>query len=364
MINDELKHEAQLSINKIDKALDEQWLIEKTSKIKELASICASPDFWKQKDSKETLKALALLRKEVEKFSTIKNLKEELETMLVLYNETEEPMDNELKPVLEEANGRLKEWETERYLSDAYDDLNAFVSFSSGAGGVDAMDWTEMLLKMYLRWAERKGFETKILEQTFGDEAGVKSATVYFKGDFAYGLLKSESGVHRLVRISPFDANKRRHTSFALVEVVPELEEIEDIEIDEKDLKIEISRSSGHGGQNVQKVETAVRIVHIPTGITAECQDERSQLQNKNMALKVLKSRLILLEKKKQESKLKEIKGDFKSIEWGNEIRSYVLQPYKLVKDHRNNFEVGNVDKVLEGDIDEFIWAYLKSQKQ
>lgn len=363
MINDELKRNAQLSISKIDNSLDENWYREEIKKVKEIESVCASPDFWKQSGSKETLKTLALFRKEVEKFLAIKKMKEELETMLVLYNETEESMDKEVESVLNEAKNKLNEWETERYLSDPYDGLNAFVSFSSGAGGVDAMDWTEMLLKMYLRWAERKGFEAKILEQTFGDEAGVKSATVYIKGDFAYGLLKSESGVHRLVRISPFDANKRRHTSFALVEVVPELEEIEDIEIDERDLKIEISRSSGHGGQNVQKVETAVRIVHIPTGITAECQDERSQLQNKNMALKVLKSRLILFEKKKQDSKLKEIRGEFKSIAWGNEIRSYVLQPYKLVKDHRTNFEIGNVDKVLEGDIDEFIWAYLKNQK-
>jgi peptide chain release factor 2 len=363
MISDELKRDTQLSISKVDNTLDENWYREKIKKVREIESICASPDFWKQSDSKETLKALALSKKEIEKFITIRKLKEELETMLALYSETEESMDKEVEPVLEEAKNKLKEWETERYLSDPYDDLNAFVSFSSGAGGVDAMDWTEMLLKMYLRWAERKGFEAKILEQTFGDEAGVKSATVYVKGNFAYGLLKSESGVHRLVRISPFDANKRRHTSFALVEVVPELEEIEDIEIDEKDLRIEISRSSGHGGQNVQKVETAVRIVHIPTGITAECQDERSQLQNKNMALKVLKSRLILFEKKRQDNKLKEIRGEFKSIEWGNEIRSYVLQPYKLVKDHRTNFEIGNVDKVLEGDIDEFIWAYLKNQK-
>jgi peptide chain release factor 2 len=235
--------------------------------------------------------------------------------------------------------------------------------FLSGAGGVDAQDWTEMLLKMYLRFFEKKGFEAKIIDQTVGEEAGIKSATVYVKGEFVYGLLKGESGVHRLVRISPFDANKRRHTSFALVEVVPDLGDVEDVEIDEKDLKIEIFRASGHGGQNVQKVETAVRITHIPTGITATCQDERSQSQNKAMALKILKSRLLLLEKKKQEETLKGIKGEFRSIEWGNEIRSYVLQPYKLVKDHRTGVEIGNVTEVLEGELDEFIWAYLKSKK-
>ncbi len=364
MISDELKRDIQQTIEKMDTALDKLWYEEKHTKIKETEAKCGTQNFWQQSNAKETLKTLSLLKKEVEKFVSIKKNKEELEVMIEIYSETDEPMDREIQRVLNEAKNKLKEWEIERYLSDPYDDLNAFVSFSAGAGGVDAMDWTEMLLKIYLRWAEKKGFEAKILDQTFGDEAGVKSATVYVKGDFAYGLLKGESGVHRLVRISPFDANKRRHTSFALVEVLPELEDVEDIEIDEKDLKIEISRSSGHGGQNVQKVETAVKIIHIPTGITAECQDERSQLQNKNMALKVLKSRLLLFEKKKKESKLKEIKGEFKSIEWGNEIRSYVLQPYKLVKDHRNNFETGNVDKVLEGEIDEFIWAYLKSQKQ
>jgi peptide chain release factor 2 len=364
MISDELKRDMQLTIDRIETALDKNWYEEKINKIKETEAKCALPDFWKQSDAKETLKTLAIFRKEVEKFVSIRKLKEELETMLDIFDETKELMDREIELVLNEAKNKLKEWEIERYLSDPYDDLNAFVSFSSGAGGVDAMDWTEMLLKIYLRWAEKKGFEAKTLDQTFGEEAGVKSATVYVKGDFAYGLLKAESGVHRLVRISPFDANKRRHTSFALVEVVPELEEVEDIEIDEKDLKIEISRSSGHGGQNVQKVETAVKIIHIPTGITAECQDERSQLQNKNMALKVLKSRLILFEKKKKKNKIKEIKGEFKSIEWGNEIRSYFLQPYKLVKDHRTNFETGNIDKVLEGEVDEFIWAYLKTQKK
>lgn len=363
MITDETKREILETIEKINSLLDEEWLKEKEDKVKSLESQTLNPEFWKHPESKETLKLLSVVKKEITKFRELESIRNDLEAMLELYESSEEHLDNETKELLERARFLVKEFEIERFLNEPYDDLNAFVSFSSGAGGVDAQDWTEMLLKMYLRFFEKKGFEAKIVDETVGEEAGIKSATVYVKGEFAYGLLKGESGVHRLVRISPFDANKRRHTSFALVEVVPDLGEVEDIEIDEKDLKIEIFRASGHGGQNVQKVETAVRITHIPTGITATCQDERSQSQNKAMALKILKSRLMLLEKKKQEETIRGIKGEFRSIEWGNEIRSYVLQPYKLVKDHRTGLEVGNVDEVLEGELDEFIWAYLKSKK-
>ncbi|BAL81181.1 peptide chain release factor 2 [Caldisericum exile] len=363
MITDETKRQILETIEKIEALLDPVWLKEHEDAVKALESKTLNPDFWKSPDSKETLKLLSMTKKEIAKFKQLETVKNDLNTLLELYEEAEEHLDKEAQEVLFDANKLVKEFEIERFLSEPYDDLNAFVSFSSGAGGVDAQDWTEMLLKMYLRFFEKKGFEAKIIDQTVGEEAGIKSATVYVKGEFAYGLLKGESGVHRLVRISPFDANRRRHTSFALVEVVPDLGEVEDIEIDEKDLKIEIFRASGHGGQNVQKVETAVRITHIPTGITATCQDERSQTQNKAMAMKILKSRLMLLEKKKQEETLKGLKGAFRSIEWGNEIRSYVLQPYKLVKDHRTGVEIGNVDEVLEGELDEFIWAYLKSKK-
>jgi peptide chain release factor 2 len=303
------------------------------------------------------------LKKEIEKFHRVEKLKDDLETMLSLVSDEDEILDKEILPLLESGESLFNEWEIERYLSGEYDSLNAFVSFSSGAGGTDAQDWTQMLLKMYIRWAEKHKFKIEILEEMPGDEAGIKSAMLYIKGDFAYGLLKGETGVHRLVRISPFDSNKRRHTSFALVEVTPEIEDV-DIEINEKDLKIDIFRASGHGGQNVQKVETAVRIVHLPTGIKAECQNERSQLQNKIMAMKVLKSRLALYEEKKREEKIRKIKGVHKSAEWGNEIRSYVLQPYKLVKDHRTGVETGRIDDVLNGEIDEFIWAYLKTQKE
>ena len=328
-----------------------------------MEQLSAQKDFWSRADAKSKLRELSLLKKEIEKFSSIEKLKEDLKTMLALVLDEDEMLDYEIIPLIEDGEEMFNEWEVERYLSGEYDALNAFISFSSGAGGTDAQDWTQMLLKMYVRWAERHSFNIEILEEMPGDEAGIKSALLHVKGDFAYGLLKGETGVHRLVRISPFDANKRRHTSFALVEITPEIEDTE-IEIDEKDLKIDIFRASGHGGQNVQKVETAVRIVHLPTGIKAECQNERSQLQNKIMAMKVLKSRLVLYERKKREEKLREIKGTHKSAEWGNEIRSYVLQPYKMVKDHRTGVETGRVDDVLNGDLDEFIWAYLKSQKK
>jgi len=363
MISDEIKREVEKIVLRIDESLDYNWLKEKQNILKDVEAEYSSENFWKKEDAKEKIKLLAFTKKEIEKFNEIKKVKEDIETMKELYEESSEIMDADAIKIIDEAVKKVKNWEIQRYLSDPYDNSNAFVSFSSGAGGIDAQDWTEMLLKMYLKWTEKKNFEIKLLDKNIGEEAGIKSATMHIKGEFAYGFLKGEAGVHRLVRISPFDANKRRHTSFALVEVIPELGEIEDIEIDEKDIKIENFKSSGHGGQNVQKVETAVRITHIPTGITSECQDERSQNQNKLMAMKVLKSRLLVLAKKRKKETIKEIKGEFKSAEWGNEIRSYVLQPYQLVKDHRTNYETGRIEDILEGEIDDFIWAYLKTQK-
>lgn len=303
------------------------------------------------------------MQKKIKKFKELEQLQYDIKTMEELANEANEIMDDEMEPLIQKGEELLAEWEVEQFLSDPYDSLNVFVSFSSGAGGTDAQDWTEMLVRMYIRWAERKKFKVELLEEMPGDEAGLKSALLHIKGDFAYGLLRGEAGVHRLVRISPFDSNKRRHTSFALIEITPELADIEDVEIDSKDLRIDIYRASGHGGQNVQKVATAVRIVHIPTGITAECQNERSQLQNKTMAMKVLKSRLLIKQEEERKTKLKKIKGKHKPAEWGHEIRSYVLQPYRMVKDHRTGQETGQVEKVLEGDLDAFIWAYLTHSK-
>ncbi len=244
-------------------------------------------------------------------------------------------------------------------LSGERDSANAIVSIHPGAGGTEAQDWAEMLMRMYLRWSEKRGYRTEILDYQAGEEAGVKSVTFTVSGDYAYGRMKAEAGVHRLVRISPFDANKRRHTSFASLYVYPEVEEDVDITIDEKDLRIDTYRASSAGGQHVNKTDSAVRITHLPTNIVVQCQNERSQLKNKNVAMKVLRSRLYELRKKEQEEKLGKLVSEKKDIAWGSQIRSYVFQPYQLVKDHRTGVEVGQVNAVIDGDIDPFIEAYL-----
>ncbi len=240
-----------------------------------------------------------------------------------------------------------------------YDDEWAYLAIHAGAGGTDAQDWAGMLLRMYSRWAERRGFKVEVVSEMPGDEAGIKSATLSIQGDYVYGYAKSERGVHRLVRLSPFDSAHRRHTSFTLVEVWPDVQEDVDIEIDDKDLQIDTYRSSGAGGQNVQKNETAIRITHVPTGIVVTCQNERSQTQNRERAMQVLKMRLLDLERRKQEEEFAELKGEHVSAEWGNQIRSYVLHPYQLVKDLRTEYETGNTQAVLDGELDAFMEAYL-----
>jgi peptide chain release factor 2 len=244
-------------------------------------------------------------------------------------------------------------------LSGERDITNAIVSIHPGAGGTEAQDWAEMLMRMYLRWAEKRGYKTEILDYQNGEEAGVKSVTFTVSGDYAYGRMKAEAGVHRLVRISPFDANKRRHTSFASVYVYPEVEEDIDLFIDEKDLRIDTYRASSAGGQHVNKTDSAVRITHIPTNIVVQCQNERSQLKNKNVAMKVLRSRLYEVRKKEQDEKVGKLVAEKKDIAWGSQIRSYVFQPYQMVKDHRTGVEVGQVSSVMDGDLDQFIEAYL-----
>ncbi|MHB9112154.1 MAG: peptide chain release factor 2 [Thermoleophilia bacterium] len=253
----------------------------------------------------------------------------------------------------------LAQLEEERLFSGEYDDGGAIMTIHPGAGGTESQDWAEMLLRMYLRWADRRGFRTEINEATGGDDAGIKSATVTFHGENAYGLLSAERGVHRLVRISPFDAAKRRHTSFAAVEVSPMVEDDIELEIDEKDLKIDTYRASGAGGQHVNKTDSAVRITHVPTGLVAQCQNERSQLSNKNTAMKLLKGKLLELEERKRLEEMEKERGEVMEIAWGSQIRSYVLAPYQMVKDHRTDFEVGNAQGVLDGDIDGFIHELL-----
>lgn len=257
---------------------------------------------------------------------------------------------------------QVKNEEINLLLSGEYDFRNAIISVHAGAGGTDAQDWAEMLLRMYLRWIEKKNFKSQVIEISAGDEAGIKSATVMVYGSAAYGLLKAEKGVHRLVRLSPFDSGHRRHTSFAQVDVMPEIDENIEIDIKDDDLKIDTYRASGAGGQHVNKTSSAVRITHLPTGIVVQCQNERSQHSNKNTAMKILKSKLLEMELEEQEKKLAQLRGEHVDIAWGSQIRSYILHPYSLVKDHRTNTEVGNVQGVLDGDIDPFIRAYLEDK--
>ncbi len=275
-----------------------------------------------------------------------------------------EPVGDEFASQLTDLEKFIDGTETKVLLSGENDRLNAIINIHPGAGGVDAQDWAEMLMRMYMRWAEQNGFKTKILDCQDGEEAGIKSTTFQVIGDYAFGYLSCETGVHRLVRISPFDANKRRHTGFASVAVYPEIDDKIDVVIDEKDLRIDTYRSSGKGGQHVNTTDSAVRITHIPTGIVTQCQNERSQHKNKDVCMKVLRARLYEIEVEKKKSESQSIEDSKLEISWGNQIRSYVLQPYRLVKDHRTKIEVGDVDRVLNGDLEVFIKGFLQTRMQ
>ena len=275
--------------------------------------------------------------------------------------EQDESLLNEMENSVNELEIKLASAEVKAILSGESDFNNAIVSINSGAGGTESQDWAQMLLRMYTRWGERNGYKTEILDIQYGEEAGINSATVIFSGDYAYGYLKAEIGVHRLVRISPYDANKRRHTSFASVFVFPEVDESVAVEVKDEDLKVDVYRASGPGGQGVNTTDSAVRLTHVPTGIVVQCQNERSQHKNRSSAMRVLKARIFEVEQEKLNAEKKEQEQSKKKIEWGSQIRSYVLQPYRLVKDLRTNHEMGNVDAVLDGEIDSFIEAYLLS---
>jgi peptide chain release factor 2 len=316
-------------------------------------------EFWQNPESAQrVMKKIASLRKVVDEWKT---LTQHVAYLLELAQLQDESLRSEISTELNEIEIDLGRKEFDVLLSGKYDQNNALLAIHSGAGGVDAQDWTEMLERMYLRWAENKGFKVDILDVSEGEEAGIKSVTIAVEGDYAYGYLRPEKGVHRLVRLSQFDAAHRRHTSFALVEVLPEVEDDSDIEINPDDLRIDVYRSSGAGGQNVQKNATAVRITHIPTGIVVTCQNERSQTQNRENAMRVLRSRLLEIKEEQQVATLAELRGEYTKAEWGSQIRSYVLHPYQMVKDHRTEYEVGNAQGVLNGDIDGFIEAYLRS---
>ncbi len=325
----------------------------------------AKPDFWEGGEAAQRiLKERTSLLERISPWEEEKKMLEEMEILLQLVEEQGD--EKEAQELLErvqrsESEEAIEQIEFRRMLGGEHDPSNAIVSVNAGAGGTEAQDWVEMLLRMYLRWAEKKKFETKIIDILTGEEAGLKNVTFMVNGRYAYGYLKAESGIHRLVRISPFDAGARRHTSFASVFVIPEVSDDIVVAIDEKDLRVDTFRSSGAGGQHVNKTDSAVRITHLPTGIVVQCQNERSQHKNKAMALKILKARLYEKEMKEKGEKLQELHNSKKEIAWGSQIRSYTMHPYKMVKDHRSNKVIYQVDRVMDGEIDELIKAYLLS---
>jgi peptide chain release factor 2 len=322
----------------------------------------SEPDFWK--DQAEASKLLQRRRRIEEDITLRDALRQRGDDLAVLveWMEQGEAVDDDFARGLDDLTKDVETGEVKKMLGGEHDRRNAIITVHPGAGGTESQDWAEMLLKMYLRWAERRGFKRETIDYQPGDEAGIKSATLTVTGEFAYGLLLAEAGVHRLVRISPFDQAARRHTSFASLFVWPELPEDVDIVIEDKDLRIDTYRSSGAGGQHVNVTDSAVRITHLPTGIVTSCQNERSQHRNRDAAMKVLKSRLFDLKMKEQQAKLEQLGGEKKDIAFGSQIRSYVLHPYQMVKDHRTKYEVGDPGRVLDGDIDEFIKAYLMAK--
>ena len=333
----------------------------KEKKLDEIGKLMSDPNFWDSNgENQKILKERTLLLNSIAPW---KQEVKELEEMNILFHLIEEQKDEqeaqELLQKIEKSEETIKQMEFQRMLGGEQDPRNAIVSINAGAGGTEAQDWSEMLLRMYLRWSERRGFQTEIIDILAGEEAGVKNVTFTVNGPYAYGYLKAETGIHRLVRISPYDAGARRHNSFASAFVIPEAPDDIAIAIDEKDLKIDTYRSSGAGGQHVNKTDSAVRITHLPTGIVVACQNERSQHKNKAMALKILKARLYEKEMKEKQEKLEEMNSTKKEIAWGSQIRSYVMHPYKMVKDHRSNKVVHDVDRVMDGDITEFMEAYL-----
>lgn len=358
--------QSQQLLRELKKGIDE---LAQSINLEELKTEVASleqqvnmPDFWSDTENSQTvLKKLKSRKRTLDSYIKLKKDFEDVNTLIEMT--IEENDESMVAEIISELNSVKNEYEQQRLailLSGEYDSNNAILSIHPGAGGTEAQDWAEMLYRMYCRFAERKGFRLKVLDYLDGDEAGIKSVSILIEGENAYGYLKGETGVHRLVRISPFDSSGRRHTSFASVEVLPEFNNEIEIEINDSDLRIDTHRSSGAGGQHVNKTDSAIRITHIPTGIVVGCQNERSQMQNKETAMRMLKSKLLEIKEREKLEKIDDIKGIKLNIEWGSQIRSYVFMPYTLVKDNRTNCETGNISAVMDGDIDEFINAYLR----
>jgi peptide chain release factor 2 len=344
----------------VDGLLLQLNVLGKEAQAQALEAQSSEDGFWNNPDNaQKIMQEIARIRAGIEPWQ---RLESRINDALELARFDDDSLEDEINQEVKALTELVEKMSVQALLSGSYDNENAILAIHAGAGGTDSQDWGQMLERMYLRWAEQNGYKVDIIERMEGEEAGIKSVTMSIKGPYAYGYLRSEQGVHRLVRLSPFDAASRRHTSFVKVELWPDIQGQIDIEVNEKDLRIDTYRAGGAGGQHMQKNDTAVRLTHIPSGIVVQCQNERSQAQNRERALQILKAKLFELERQKSEAKLAELKGDNVNAEWGNQIRSYVLHPYQLVKDHRTNFEVGNTGAVLDGRLNEFMEAYLRAK--
>lgn len=363
---EELKFELKNNLpalTELADALNLDGLKEESAKLEEQSS---QAGFWDDiENSQKVQKRLSEIQSKLKKYDVLKSKYDDAMAMIELADEAEDlSFEEECKQSIEEFKTELENMTLLTLLTGEYDSKNAIIKFSPGSGGTEAQDWAQMLLRLYTRWGERHGFKVSTLDYLDGDEAGIKSATLLIEGENAYGYLKGEHGVHRLVRVSPFDAAGRRHTSFAALEVMPEIDDDVEVDINPDDIKLDYYRASGAGGQKVNKTSSAVRMTHIPTGIVVSCQVERSQHQNREVCMKMLKAELVRLKEEQQAEKISDIKGDQREITWGSQIRSYVFMPYTLAKDHRTGYEYGNINAVMDGDIDGFINAYLKQNSQ